>query len=771
MVLLFFVVSAFYPYAADAPAGSEQGNCNPYRKPVFSYSFLYPEVVDKKAAYAPFFIRWSKYYDDIYFKKDIQKKENIDEWIQRFCGQPFEEDVEYVVYKAGEQEIMELRELSGLPNVKRFFPRSLIGNTFAEMLVENACTDVIDYLLFAKRCEPYVAHSGDGWTVPERDTAAMQQLIREGLAWFAQTESHFIKMRYAYQVIRLAHYSGRWRQTISLFNSLMPKVDRRKPSIIYFWALGHLAGALQKQGDFAEAAYRYSVVFRHSPSKRIAAFNSFRIRNDADWEKALRLCQNDSEKATLLILRSGVSQSYTVGNLRSIYALDPAHPQLELLLLSAVHDIEQIFLRTQVIDLKYGPDPFDRKERTASQQLLDLQKFTRDGINEGKVANPKLWEGLAGYLELLAGDQYAATQRFKRLRKSLNRRYAYDRELLRQLDTWEVVLAILALDSRSPYLDDQAFRVRSFDAFNKDPYLEPFLLDVLADRYADGNHPGKAVVTAFPPKYLGYNPKLAELDDLLRESQKTDPEFLEKVFKIDTNPDQIRAILLEMKGVHLFSMGQPEAALVTFRGITETERARMTRFKPFREVFDERIHRPVADSLLLTRPEIVDRILEYDLRARGAEAVRDPEAALYYYLNGLAYYNMSYFGYEWHAMDYFRSGGNWERLSRGPVFSHPGSPAGNRENIDVSKALFYFEKAYETAQNRELAARAAFMVARCRQKQWFTSPDCPYRPGSRQVPVLPETHTGYYRLLHKHFSDTEFYNEIIQECKWLKYYR
>jgi hypothetical protein len=764
------VTAAFFPYGLALAPEQHSGGCSPAARPLFNYAFLHPDIVDKKASYAPFFVRWSDYYADIYFKVDIQKRDNLAEWKERFCNKAIDADVEYVVYKASSMDLHDMRSIIGLPYPSRNLPRSLMGNTFAEILVENGCHEAIDYLLYARDCEPHVVHQGDGWTLPSRDTAAMQTLIHKGRMQFDQCTSHFLKMRYAYQMVRLAHYAGRWQQTVSLYRELMPRIDRRKPSIVYFWALGHQAGALRKLGQYAEAAYRYALIFKHCPSKRVSAFNSFHIRSDADWNEAIRLCQNDSEKATLLILRSGVAQSYTVGNLRTLYALDPAHPQLELLLLSAVHDMERIFLRTAVTDLKYGVNPDRPRERSAVQQLLDLQKFTRDGLQEGKVLNPKLWAGLLGYLELLAGDVYDAEKRFIALRRSLSPRDAYEKALINQIETWEVVRAILALEAQSPYLDDQAFRIQGYEAYKRDPMLQRFLLDVLSARYAEGGHPGKALVTAFGPKFLGYNPQMDVLDDLIRVSAQTDPVFLEKAFKIDTNPDQIRAMLIEMKGVHLFSIGKTEAAVVTMRGIPDAQRERLPRFKPFKEVTDERIHRPVPDSLLLTRPEIFERILEYDLRARGAEAVQDPVAALYYYLNGLAHYNMSYFGYEWQATDYFRSGANWERLPKGPVFSAYGSPAGNRENIDIGRALYYFEKAYQTAQNRELAARAAFMAARCHQKQWFCSKTCTYRPGSKTIPELPNAYLGYYRLLHKHFSDTEFYGEMIRECKWLKYY-
>ncbi len=196
----------------------------------------------------------------------------------------------------------------------------------------------------------------------------------------------------------------------------------------------------------------------------------------------------------------------------------------------------------------------------------------------------------------------------------------------------------------------------------------------------------------------------------------------------------------------------------------------MPKFSPFRELFGERIHRPVTDSLLLNRIEIIEKIFDYEFKAKAASALNGPEAAWYYYLIGLAYYNMSYFGYEWEAMDYYRSGYNWLRLPQGPIFPLAGSPHGNRENTDVGMALAYFERAIQETENPEFAARAAFMAARCQQKQWFVSPDCRYKPGSQLIPVLPEQYTTYYEMLRTQFGNTEFVGEIVKECKWFGAY-
>lgn len=766
-----FSTSFFSPGEPLSGQNKTQSQCAPNGETFYGYSFLHPDIINKNAAYAPFFIKWDDYYQQYYFNRDIQRQENIEEWIERFCGQPEAADVEYVVYKSSIDELVRLRNSTLDPKKNTPLPYQLADNTFAEMLVLNGCIEVIDYLMYAKRCEPYVITAGDGWTIPERDPEAMYELINEGLGRFKQTSSYFVKLRYTYQIVRLAHYSRNWQYTVDLYKYLIPKLDLRKPSIVYYWTLGHWAGAMQHLGMYPEAAYRFSLVFRHCASKRAQAYRSWLIRNDKDWQQALRLCQSDAEKATLYILRAGGSHTYAVEDMTQVYELDPTNPQLDLLLVSEVQELEKIFLRTGVTDRKYGAAKGAIKRQEAAKHLLDLQKFVRRVLREKQGANPKLWLCISGYLELLAGDRYAAETTLNRAEKSLSKKAEYDRQLYRQLEVWRILLQILNLDpSDKTYRDDMAFRVRSFDAFQYNPYLELFLQDWLSSRYSETNHPGKAIIAAYPPAALGYNPNLFVLEDLLKLASEDNPVLLEEAMKMDTNPDRIRAHLLEIKGAYLLSLGQPEAALLALRDIKPTQDARLPKFSPFREKIGEKVHREVFDTLLLNRRQIAEKILDYDFRAKAAQAVNDSSAAWYYYLIGLGYYNMSYFGYEWDALDFYRSGYNQLRLARGPVFALAGSPDGNRENTDVSLALSYFEKALATAQKPEMAARAAYMAARCQQKQWFCDPECRYRPGSKLIPVLPEKYMAYYNLLINRYSKTSFYTAVVKECKWLAAY-
>lgn len=767
----FFAGLTLFP-ARTADVAPRPAACDPNAAAFRGYTFLVPEIIHKNAAYAPFFVHWDDYYQRYYFNRDIQKEENVLEWKERFCDQATPKDIEYLVYESRFDELADLRAAAADPEGKRALPYGLRNNTFAAVIVVNRCTEVIDYLMFAKKCEPHVISYG-GWKVPERNPADMQLLIEEGKGRFAQAESYFLKLRYTYQIVRLAHYARQWQQTVDLYNELMPKVDRRKSSIVYFWALGHLAGALQRLGHYADAAYRYSIVFRHCPSKRNQAYRSFYIRNDQDWQQALRLCRNDSEKSTLFLLRSGGDAVYAVEDMQQIYALDPANPQLDLLLISALQQFEKNLLRTLVTDLKYGKTLGAAKREETAASLLKLQFFVQEALRAGQLANPKLWRCAEGYIQLLAGDRYAAGKQFDRAEKALDLDEQYDRELKRQIDVWRILAEILRLDPRDTYVDQAIFRIRSYKLFNEFPSFEPFLQDYASEVYAQNEHPGKAILAAYPPEALGYNPELAVLDDLLKASEEDNPILLEKTMGGDSNLNNVRARLLEIKGAYLLGQGQPEAAVATMRKITPTEQVKMKRFSAFNEVMIERVHFPgqiVADSLAMTRLQIAERIIENDFQAKAALAVDDPSAARYYYQNGLAYYNMSYFGYAWNVTDFYRSGYNWLRLPLGPVFPLKGSPSGNRENTDLSVALDYFEKTMAVSNDPELSARAAFMAARCQQKMWFLQAGNGYKFGSPLIPVPPPAYRGYYDILQTKYGKTDFYNQMVKECKWLGEY-
>ncbi len=743
---------------SDQAAPPQQ--CNPNAKAFDGYTFIHPGIVQANSAYAPYLVQFGDYYNQ-YFETDIAKQENIAEWKERFCYQSPASDVERIVYLASRTDLQNLYNAASMGAKEAPHPFKL--NLFAQQIVSGKCTEVPQYLMFANSCQLFADPSSDKWKPTKADSLQMANRILEGLELFKHTNSHFIRQRIAYQVIRMAHYSRNYPQVVELYNYLIPKVDRRKNSIIYWWSLGHLAGALQKLGKRSEAAYRYMLVFRNDPGKRATAHRSFYLRDDKEWAAALALCQDNREKATMYILRASASRIKHPDDLKAIYALDPANKQLGLLLVSSVQSLERVILTNQFTELRNNKKPDPALRNAASRRLIELQDFVRLVMREGKADNLKLWKCMDAYLSVLRFDNAEAQASLEHCRRLLEPNKSYDNELSTQLDIWTHLLHIHQLDPGSAYAEDAAFRIRSLAIHLLIPSFEPYLKERLGIAYGKSQHPGKAVVTAFDRRALLYNLNLEQLDDLIGSLSSGESSAIETDMATNKYMESDIPFYIEAKGTALLGMAQPEAAYQTLQKLPLNFEAK--KFSPFKERISERVHTPVSDSVNVTRKELAAKILEYQFAAK-ANFDKPDVAAKYLYLLGLCYYNCSYFGYSWEAFDPYRSGASWTRLAKGPVFPLSGTPAGNLELLNTKTAMLYFDQALRTAKSKEWKARAAFMAARCQQKAWFTDARCTYKPGSKEIPVVPAEYSEYQNWFLKNCRDTEFYKQVIAECLW-----
>jgi hypothetical protein len=160
-------------------------------------------------------------------------------------------------------------------------------------------------------------------------------------------------------------------------------------------------------------------------------------------------------------MRAGGSHTWAAADMEAIYEMDPSNPQLELLLVSDVQELEKVLLRTNVTDHKNGRVVAKIKRAAVAKHLLDLQKFVRRVIRDAKIPNPKIWRAVDGYLELLANDRYAAAKTWDRLEDELDRS-KQDQNVYQQLEIWRCLMAIMNLDTTaSDTVDRLSYKVRA----------------------------------------------------------------------------------------------------------------------------------------------------------------------------------------------------------------------------------------------------------------------------------------------------------------------
>ncbi|MFK8103025.1 MAG: hypothetical protein AB8G15_10890 [Saprospiraceae bacterium] len=731
--------------------------CGPDDWSFYGYSFIQPEIVNKTTPYAPFFLRFDDFYQSV-SPTVVQEKSNLEEWKERFCALVDLKDLKTVIYQSSLGRLESLRQ--AVKNKKTPLPVSLQANSFARHLKSNRCTEVIDYLIFAKTCEPHVTWSNT-WEKPQRDSSAMMELVVEGKKAFLDTESHYVRLRYAYQLIRLAHYAKAYPQVLALYDFLLPKTDAHA-SILDYWILGHKAGALYRLNRRVEAAYLYSLVFKNSAAKRQSAYQSFKIRTDEEWEQCLLMCKSDQERSVLYAIRANAPLSIAAEEMDKIYQLDPVNENLELLLVKEIKLLEKDLLGLKFnIHRQRNKDQYQIPRKTAGRKLTQLQQFVRKCNQEQLVARPAIWKIADAYLEFLAGDLYAAEKTFIRIKPEITQD-----SLQAQVEIFELCLKLNQMDTIGSTEEEFITTiVRNNDLLKKYPDLSNFLYDRITQLYQKQGKIGKAFRCQYDIQELAYNPQIDIIDSLLFLSQREDKNRFERMLCLDAEGNEFENFLLDLKGTLLFSQNQPEAALEIFKSIPPAERSKY-KLNPFHENLHDCVECPIKDTLWYNKAELIERIFELEYQAK-ADLKNGPR---YFYILGLAYYNMSYFGNSWNAMDAFRSSTTGSYLRPNQVYDLYGSPFGNLEQTDCSQALNYFEKARLLSKSPELAARASFMAAKCSQKMYLTSEANNYSPYSNRIPNLSEEYLVHFKILQQEYSDTKFYQEIIQECKYFNAY-
>lgn len=735
------------------------------------YSFLNENIIEEDNKVYRSFIRFEQIYDAAYAKKDSAyqerlRDENLWEWHHKFCSYADIADVRSIVYKSSIEELISLQ--TAVHSEEMRLDSRLAENEFAEQLRNNHCTETIDYLVFAKKCEPHVI-AKDPWIEKPQDIAMMRNLMNEGKSNFTKVKSHFIKLRYAFQTMRLAHYQGNYQETINLYNYFVPKLseyfsvtnNKQAFSVVTYWIIGLKAGALKHLGQYPESSYLFSLVFNGCISKRDAAAKSFSIQTDEQFQQATLMCRNYDEKITLYAMRGYAYHAKALEEMQLIYDINPRSEYLDALLVKEIKRLEKTLLGSSFND-RDGTDNATRKN--AGEYAIRLNHFVVKCIKAQRVKNIELWLVADGYLELIRGDYYAALKTFDRNKEKIK-----SKTILEQIEILELVAKAHSIDKLEADTEQKVTEIIEHPLYKKYPDLPDFLFDRLADMYRQAGSEGLAFRCHHDLVALKPNPQLHIINDLLSLAQKSNKNALERQLVTDSRGEALEDQLWEIKGVTLLAENKFEAALECFKKVS-TARLDASKFNPFESRTNDCVNCKLRDSSrLLTRREITEQLIDLQYESKA-----DLEnTAKHLYRLGVAHYNMSYYGHAWGVKDFYRSGLSWHSADRHYSDTYTGHyyPYGNKEYTDLSVALFYFERAYEASKSKdtELAARCAFWAARCQQKEYYAGNDFRQTAYGR-IPALPSEYTQYLGLFKKGYSDTKFYQEVIKECIYFQRY-
>ena len=708
----------------------DAGSCGWY-EPDYDMKKFFASELSNKPLFEPFYFNFSRLYSDKWYMDiNLSKDDNLNDWVAYCNNKVAKKDIDNLLYMS-----------DALENTKDLGTTKYANNAMYLYLAANKDKSALDYLYFMKKCS-FVAGSVDEW---EENASAKNnkinqtraELLTEGEKLYKQAKNKSIKLRLGYQLVRLAHYSKEYQQTIKLYDKYVePNFDETQTA---YWAMGHKAGAIYSLGeDRGLSGYLFSRMFEKSPAKRVNAYYSFKILEDKDWQRAMSLCKNNKEKATLHFLRSINPHNVMLEELKSIYALDNSSDYLDILLVRELNKLEQS---------QYYGNEDNKKQGTQVKKdnAQALKVFIQKILAEGKLKNPALFTLGLGYCDYMVGNNAGAKKSFANIPES-----AKTNEVKAQITIFELMLQLTELQKVGEMEENKLFA----DVNNtKSVALKGMLIETFAKLYKKQNNKAQEYLSTHKEYSIQESlPNLAIVEDLITFSKKPNHTAYEK--KLLAN---IKGIdLQETKGMNLLKLERLEDAITAFKLSKSTE-------KVLRNPLKGRITPYFGAEIKgdYTRLALAEKMLE--LKKLADKGGKNNIAAMIEL--GNTFYNISYYGYSWNALAYSRSGSSYNA---------------DNDFLSMKPAKRYYEKALKEAtasKNKEFAAQSCFMLAKCQQNEYYFDTiqqqnlENSNKNSNFSFYAYIDPNWGkqtYLERLKKEYENTEFYHQAIKECFYMK---
>jgi LysM repeat protein len=612
-----------------------------------------------------------------------------------------------------------------------------------------------------------------------KNPKAPKDLIQAGMEGYFATNQPFMRLRYAFQTVRMAHYTRLYERCIQLYDQLVSPLNEVN-SLIKYWALEHKGGAHKGLQQNAEANLCFAQVFDKCPSRRFSAYQSFWVDSDKNWQQMLSLCQNNSEKSALYLLRAVDPYSNALEEMRNIYQIEPNSEKLNALLIREINKLEFDLLKTDLDkNLFFAKKYQGIKPSEAYSYLIDLKQFIQKCVQEKKTLQPDLWQLAFYYTDVLAGNQEKARKNFQKLTKN-----AQNPELARQAQLFDILLEISQLTKINSKTEEKIWqKIQKFEkpVANRYQYIYSTERETFAElvefakrsfnRLYPKEEQGKILLTT--PTFTWFELKLdysfAKVNPLIELLNKKSKNSFETYLlkQIGKNEEEQKARLYELQGTLYLADNQEVKALESFQKIPKPE-VYLTRFKrnPFYKIYKRTYQNEdtkKANSLIINKIYITQQIIELKKRI---ETQTEKRAEAYFQL-GNVYFNMNIDGdfYDVYNPEYGQYIGEiWLGYKYLKMSYH----------TDYTLSQSLFEKGMKEAiglGEMELAAKCCFGMAECENHELYNERlfwENAFGNDSKSKNYFEQIRkrATAYQSMQLYFRQTQYYQEVLQECKY-----
>ncbi|SMC58349.1 hypothetical protein [Pedobacter africanus] len=724
----------------------------------YEYSSFSPEAFVAKD-YTPFFYtEYISYYGGGYgspYESNTSRYNAAvtNDWYAYFDQKLEKPALEYLLFKASAKGIdSAYNNFKGKSNE---LPKSA-AQLKSLQLNKKKVHGFFDYLQLAKSCESFAAtdivYSWD----PQPKIEAPAQMEQTLQQHFKITKDKFIKQRVWFQLVRYYHFSERNDSTLSANASKTLKTfdeykDAFPKNMMYYRALGYVAGWHYKHGNYALSNYLNSLCYDYSHEAKIPSEWSFRPLEEADWQKTLGLARTSAEKITLWHLLGIHYDPQRAIN--EIMKLEPKSEKLDLLL-SRIINISEYD-----VNGSYQTNP-DTAVKRVLKQNIDLVS----GIAlKNNTAKPYFWNLAAGYLNFMDGNNLAAAKFYDKAKKQLP---AGDKLLMAQYKILDWTLFISGL--------------KKIDAATEAKMTEPL------NWFADLNNgkdtiPSLRFARALQESINSIAALYKKQGDLVKSNAfKSYHEFyannqnIERMKSFLQKPDKtaFEQAMLRYYPYDLNDLYVHQSLVLTYQDKLDEAIAIFDKLgnqggelpaNPFNMRLND-CHD--CDHAMKQPKKLNDIDVLRTMQKIKAEIKAGKNVSGNAYLLANAFYNLSFYG---NARSYYQTG----------IMSADGATPFDIPEVFKPMLLSnkiaekYYLMAANATQSKELKARYTFMAAKCERNESYNrgyiNPE--KKDANYWNTDINEVFFGkYFATLKQQYSDTRFYREAIQECGYFSSY-
>ena len=481
----------------------------------YNYRTLFSQELINSPRYYPFLFAYGGYHETDSIKV---KNKNIEEW-QKYLGINYEQAY-YLVFKSSQEDLKDL--LSD----KKIKDKQL---TFADAKFVKNKKEALEYLVIAKEFEPYMRITGSsyGWyyyeEIDDAEKIPYDKMTLQLQKTWKQVKDKELKLRYGYQMVRLAHYNRKYDEAIQFFGTYVEPLNLK--SEMYYYALSQKAGAIRGNGDVITANSQFFEVFSSSSDLKTSALSSIRLNENVDYEQFLYTAKTTEEKNDADLLLGYITFSNPLASARKIIQRSPDAIQAKVLTARAISFIEGNMKMYGDIK-KYSDKRFPIIDKDEEKTLKEALDFVTRQANSSNVKQKNYWNIASAYLNYIDRNYIGA-------KGYLSRVDVKEEGYLEQRD----ILAMLIDIGKETQITDEV-EERIFAEY-KDVFtsqyshkgrakIAGFVMDILSNRYYWQGDYAKSFLLRNDLYTLQDNPNLNLLNEIEDLYFKTDKNSFEK---------------------------------------------------------------------------------------------------------------------------------------------------------------------------------------------------------------------------------------------------